>query len=36
MSGMDGGELEIIKKEKYAGMKALAEGSLGPQVTWEY
>jgi len=25
---MDGGDLEIIKKEKYAGMKALVEGNL--------
>jgi len=28
MTEMDGGELEIIKMEKYAGMKALTEGSL--------
>jgi len=27
--GMDGGDLEIIKKEKYAGMRALVDGSLG-------
>ena len=27
--GLDGGDLEIIKKEKFAGMKALVEGNLG-------
>ena len=32
MTEMDGGELEIIKMEKYAGMKALTEGSLKPEV----
>ena len=29
---MEGGELEIIKMEKYNGMKALSEGSLKPEV----
>ena len=32
MTDMDGGELEIIKMEKYAGMKALTEGNLKPEV----
>ena len=29
--GLDGGDLEIIKKEKHAGMKALVEGTLGAE-----
>ena len=32
MADMEGGELEIIKMEKYNGMKALSEGSLKPEV----
>ena len=32
MADMDGGELEIIKMEKYDGMKALTEGSLKKEV----
>ena len=32
MTDMDGGELEIIKMEKYDGMKALTEGSLKKEV----
>jgi hypothetical protein len=29
--GLDGGDLEIIKMEKHAGMKALVEGTLGAE-----
>ena len=32
MADMEGGELEIIKMEKYDGMKALTEGSLKKEV----
>lgn len=31
MEDMEGGELEMIKMEKYAGMAALTQGSLRPQ-----
>jgi len=31
MENMEGGELEIIKKEKYAGMTALCDGTLKPE-----
>ena len=34
MTDLVGGELEVIKMEKYAGMKALTEGTLRPEVSW--
>ena len=36
MADMEGGELEIIKMEKYNGMKTLSEGSLKPEVVGAY